>query len=526
MVVWWGPQLIMLYNDAWQPILGDRKHPGGMGRPGVESWPETWAIVGTQFENALRGTPSWSEDLLLASDRSGFLQECYFTYSHSPLRDASGLVVGVLTVVSETTARVLTERRLRVLRDLSNASLSAANELLSTSELCRLLIDLLCEENPDVPFAVQYLTEEKGWMAAVSWAGVEPSRFPARLTAMDDDDWGIGESLRTSRHVVIDVSALPASLPGGVWPEPTTQVVSLPLHGASGPVGVLLVGVSSRLEFDAPYLDFLRLVAAQLAGAVSALDLIRSERQARIEAERAARVKEEFLAMLSHELRTPLHAVVGWTHLLKVDPSNPARIAAAVEAIERNAGHQSRLITDLLDLSRISSGQMQLNVRILDVAPLVEAAVETLMPTASTKGVGIACTIDPSTHAVAGDAPRIQQMLSNLLVNAVRFTSAGGQVTIAVRNSGGYVSLAVRDNGAGIDPAFLPHIFEGFRQADGSLTRQHGGLGLGLALVKRFAELHGGRVHADSDGLGQGATFTLELPKASERDAVESGGPL
>jgi hypothetical protein len=151
MVVWWGTDLIMLYNDAWQPILGETKHPGGLGRPGRDSWPETWPIVEQQFERALQGVASWSEDLLLASDRHGFVQECYFTYSHSPLKDANGVVAGVLSTVIETTARVLTERRMRVLRDMTNVVIDAANEGRTVEEGCRVLIDMLGTETPTCP---------------------------------------------------------------------------------------------------------------------------------------------------------------------------------------------------------------------------------------------------------------------------------------------------------------------------------------------------------------------------------------
>src|SRR5499427_11046923 len=150
MVVWWGPDLVMLYNDAWQPILGETKHPGGLGRPAAEVWPETWPIVREQFENALNGNASWSENLLLASDRHGFLEECYFTYSHSPLKDAEGKVVGVQTAVIETTDRVLTERRTGVLRAFSKATLEAAFQGKSVEQTCQALLDLLCKANPDV----------------------------------------------------------------------------------------------------------------------------------------------------------------------------------------------------------------------------------------------------------------------------------------------------------------------------------------------------------------------------------------
>jgi hypothetical protein len=154
MVVWWGKELIMLYNDAWQPILGNTKHPQGMGRPGRDSWPETWPIVGKQFEDALNGTANWAEDLLLASDRQGYIEECYFTYSHSPLRDASGEVVGVISTVHETTPHVLSKRRLGLLRELSRVTVRAAAEQRSLAQTCRHLIEKLCSNNPDVSFAL------------------------------------------------------------------------------------------------------------------------------------------------------------------------------------------------------------------------------------------------------------------------------------------------------------------------------------------------------------------------------------
>jgi len=180
MVVWWGPDLIMLYNDAWQPILGETKHPGGLGRPGRDSWPETWPIVGQQFERALQGVASWSEDLLLASDRHGFMQECYFTYSHSPLKDGNGGVAGVLSTVIETTPRVLSERRMRVLRDLSNATIDAANEGRTVEETCRALIDFLGTDNPDVPFVVQYLTTESGLTELIARKNIGEGIFPIK----------------------------------------------------------------------------------------------------------------------------------------------------------------------------------------------------------------------------------------------------------------------------------------------------------------------------------------------------------
>ena len=524
MVIWWGPELVMLYNDAWQPILGDTKHPAGLGRPGAESWPETWPIVGVEFESALKGEASWSEDLLLASDRHGYLQECYFTYSHSPLRDAFGAVVGVHSVVSETTARVLNERRLRALRDLSNAAVEATSEAGSVGAVSRTLVDLLCADNPDVPFAVQYLIDGGGRARLLTCAGIDASPFPPEVAPADDDPWGIARVMRTRAHAVIDhTPSMSAPLPGGAWPEPTVQLVALPLGRSTADAelgGVLLVGINSRLRLDPPYLDFLRLAAAQLASAVSALQLVDDERMARAEAERAARVKDEFLATLSHELRTPLNAVLGWTEILKLDLADTARASAAVEVIERNARLQARLITDLLDVSRIVSGNLTLSLEAVDLVAVVEAAVESVLPDASGKGVVVRTTFDPVRAVVEADPARMQQVVWNLLVNAIKFTPGGGAVDVDVKAFDDRAEIRVIDTGEGIEPEFLPRIFDRFRQADATPSRRHGGLGLGLAIVKQLTELHGGRVRAASDGRGRGATFAIEIPLAAGSDRI------
>ena len=306
-VVWWGPELIMLYNDAWQPILGETKHPRGLGRPGADSWPDTWPIVGQQFESALKGVASWSEDLLLASDRHGYMQECYFTYSHSPLMDATGKIVGVLTAVIETTTRVLTERRMRALGALSKATIEAARRADTLEETCQKILDLLCSDNPDIPFAVQYITDESERAQLVAASRVDRALFPSSLsTSSPPDEWGMVDVLKTRAMRVIERSAeQPLVLPGGSWPEPTTQFVALPLlrkGSGNNLVGALLVGANSRLRLDSEYLDFLMLVAAELAGSISALQSIEKEL-------RSARAKELLVRELQHRSRNLLAVV-------------------------------------------------------------------------------------------------------------------------------------------------------------------------------------------------------------------------
>ena len=529
MVIWWGTDLVMLYNDAWQPILGDTKHPAGLGRPGQESWPETWPIVGRQFEDALRGVASWSEDLLLASDRHGYLEECYFTYSHSPLRDASGAVVGVQSVVSETTKQVLDARRLRLLRDLSSSTIDAAAAPAPLDEVCASLIARLTVRNPDVPFAILYLGEGDRGMRRVAAAGIDAARFPAAVGAGDADPWGIAEALRRRAAVATDQAALGERLPGGVWPEPTRELVALPLYRPGvidEPRGVLVVGINSRLRLDERYRDFLGLVAAQLKGTVSALrareqekraallmdSLLVKERAARADAERAARLKDEFLAILSHELRTPLSAVIGWAHILRQDLRSPERAAAAVEVIERNAQHQARLITDLLDVSRIVSGNMRVELAPLDLVGVIQTAIASLVPEAERKGVAIDRVLAPVAGTVRGDAHRLEQVFGNVLSNAVKFSARGDRVLVELVDGGSQATIRISDDGEGIAAEFLPHLFEPFRQGDATTSRRHGGLGLGLSIVKQLVGLHGGEVRANSDGPGRGAVFLITLP--------------
>ncbi|HEX7813201.1 MAG TPA: ATP-binding protein [Burkholderiales bacterium] len=242
--------------------------------------------------------------------------------------------------------------------------------------------------------------------------------------------------------------------------------------------------------------------------------LLDSERAARLEAERNARVKDEFLATLSHELRTPLNAIVGWMHILKARPPTEDVIRQAVAAIERNSRAQMQLIEDLLDMSRIVSGKFRLEVQTLDLVPLIRAAIESLQPAADAKEIRLQSVLDSDPGPIKGDPNRLQQVVWNLLSNAVKFTPKGGRIQIHLERVGSHVELSVSDSGVGMSAEFLPHVFERFRQQDGSTTRSQGGLGLGLAIVKQLVEHHGGAVEARSAGPGLGSTFVVKLPVA------------
>jgi signal transduction histidine kinase len=241
-------------------------------------------------------------------------------------------------------------------------------------------------------------------------------------------------------------------------------------------------------------------------------ELLRRERNARSEAEEANRLRDEFLATVSHELRTPLNAIIGWSRLLHSDQLDAGVIKHAVEVIERNAWAQKQIIEDILDVSRIITGKLRIGLAPIELASVLNTAIDVIQPAADAKQIKIQTTIDPTVLRVKGDAERLQQVIWNLLSNAVKFTDAGGIVEVAIRQRGNNVELYVADNGPGIASEFLPHAFERFSQANSSSTRRHSGLGLGLAIARHLVELHGGTIKAENRDQGTGAVLSITLP--------------
>jgi PAS domain S-box-containing protein len=252
--------------------------------------------------------------------------------------------------------------------------------------------------------------------------------------------------------------------------------------------------------------------------------LLKAERSARRQAERVGQMKDEFLATLSHELRTPLHAVLGWAQLLRQPGAKSADLQVGLESIERNASAQAQLIEDLLDMSRIMSGKVHIEMQWIKPEEVIRAALDVVKPSADAKGVEVSYVSAARPIQLRGDPTRLQQVLWNLLTNAIKFTPSGGRVRVRLGHSSeGLVTVAVQDSGRGIDPEFTPYVFDRFRQADASISRSEGGLGLGLSIVKSLVEMHGGSVKAESAGRNRGATFTIELPVPPKRTQVPIG---
>ena len=293
-------------------------------------------------------------------------------------------------------------------------------------------------------------------------------------------------------------------------------LVAFPLNVKGRTIGGMGLSFPRPQSFDEDDLSFLLALAQQCAQALERARLYATEQRLRAEAETANRLKDEFLATVSHELRTPLTAIVGWSSMLRTGDFDRPTTARAIETIERNALAQAQIIEDLLDVSRIITGKVVLDARPVELSLIVEAALDSVRPAAATKGIALRSDAEAGVGvaAVWGDPARLQQVMWNLLANAVKFTPAGGEVAVRLGRTASHVRISVADTGQGISQEFLPYVFDRFRQADGTSTRTHGGLGLGLAIVRHLVEIHGGTIVAESAGAGRGANFTIELPVA------------
>lgn len=632
MFLWWGPELIQFYNDAYLPSFGKGKHPAAMGQAGKDCWQEIWHIIGPQIEDVMtRGIPSWNEDALVPIWRNGRIEDVYWTYGYSPVFLEDGRVGGTLVVCTETTSRVLAERRLRMFRTLIEAMSGATSE----DEVLAAAMQALQQAADDLPMVL--LTRRP--------PGSEPERL-ARTGGTPEQEAEVLQHLARARPTRGEPFTLGPDLDGTAQ-----KFVLFDLAGASparGPKS-LVFALSPRLPVDASYREYLgqlldrvdqararveafrlksvaeserrnlllqapvatalltgpdhrfelanalyvQMVGREVLGkayleafpelagtelpavldrvmrtgepfatnevkaslrrgsdgeledhyfkfnlepirepsgeifgmmavAVDVTEMVlarqrlekaHGEREVLLEHLRAAnRAKDEFLAIVSHELRTPLSAIVGWTRLLSGKRLTDEKQRHALQVIDRSAHSQAKLIDDILDVSRIVSGKLNLSRERVDPLSFLEGAVQTVRLAAEARGIALEVELAPCDADVVGDQERLQQVIWNLLHNAIKFSPAGTRVALRARPVAGQLQISVSDQGRGIAPDFLPHVFDRFRQAESPTTRTSSGLGLGMAISKHLVEQHGGAVTAESAGLGRGATFTVTLP--------------
>jgi signal transduction histidine kinase len=365
--------------------------------------------------------------------------------------------------------------------------------------------------------ALATASSDVAYRMSADWSVMLPLDGRELVQSNDEplDDWGwLTRNLPPEEHARVR-AAIATAIEGRTLFELEHRV-----HRPDGSVGWTLsraVPILGEGEEIVEWLGAATDVTDRKRAEAARQGLLERERAAREAAELAGRMKDEFLATLSHELRTPLNAILGWSRLLQAGVLPEDKRAHALLTIDRNARAQVALIEDILDVSRIATGKLRLDVAPVEPAQVIEAALDTVRHAADARGVRIEVVLDPDVRGLRGDATRLQQIFWNLLSNAVKFTPKGGRVRVRLEPAGSSVRVVVADTGRGIEPGFLPHLFETFRQEDGSTTRQHGGLGLGLSIVKHLVEMHGGTVHAESEGLGRGATFTVLLPAPASR---------
>ncbi|MBB3220478.1 PAS domain-containing hybrid sensor histidine kinase/response regulator [Pseudoduganella umbonata] len=477
----WGPQLAFLYNDAYVEILG-RKHPQALGRPFSDVWADIWPDISPIVDEAMAGRATYHQNLLLTMQRKGYDEDTWFTFSYSPMRDEDGSVAGVFCACTETTEQVLSERhraeeigRMRLLFQQAPGILAVVS-------------------GPDHVFEIAndaYMRlVGRGDIVGRAVVEVLPEVRDQGFIALLDEVYRTGDP-----HVGHEMPVLLRRRPDSELEERFVNFIYQPIRDHRGAVyGIFVEG-------------------SDVTAAVLAMRALQE----------ANSRKDEFLAMLAHELRNPLAPIAAAAELLRLGTPDAARVHKTSAVITRQVEHMTKLVDDLLDVSRVTRGLVTLQRETLDFGAVVGDAVEQAGALMQAKRQRVTVELPDTRPWVNGDRTRLIQVLSNLLNNAARYTPDGGEVAVRVTADEREVRATVADNGIGIAPSLLPHVFDLFTQAERSPDRSQGGLGLGLALAKTLIELQGGRVTAYSAGAGLGSRFTVCLPRVARPEGAGPG---
>jgi len=474
-VLYWGTERTVLYNDAYAEILG-KKHPWALGRACREVWSEIWDVIAPMLDGVVAsGEATWSDDQLLLLERRGYPEECYFSFSFSPVGGASQQVEGVFTAVIETTRRVLGERRLRTLRDLAARAALAKGE----DDAWCAAAEAAADNPADLSFALLYRAD--------------PEKSVARLAAAH----GFG-------HPPPEIDLPCESFEGAL-------VLPVARTGAA-PYGYLVAGIGSRRTLDDEYRGFLALVADQIATGIANARAYEEERRRAEALSELDRAKTAFFSNVSHEFRTPLTLMLGPLEDLQA-AALPEASRALVEAAQRNGQRLLKLVNTLLDFARIEAGRVQASYEPTDLAALTADLASNFRSACERARLRLTVDCPPLAQPAYVDREMWEKIVLNLVSNAFKFTLAGA-IDVAVKQTSGHLELTVSDTGSGIPAEELPHMFERFHRVQAARGRSHEGSGIGLALVNELVKLHGGSIAVEST-LGEGSRFTVTLPKGS-----------
>ncbi|MEV6635566.1 SpoIIE family protein phosphatase [Actinoplanes sp. NPDC051470] len=499
-VIFHGPEYCALYNDAYIVTMGV-KHPGYLGRPGREMWAEAWEVLQRLFDGVVRSDAAfWASDHPFLLDRYGFLEETYFDISSDPIRAADGTVTGVNCIVTDTTSRVLGERRVRTLSALGRRLADQVDQ----AGLGARVAEVLGENRGDIPFAALWLDDPEtgGELTLAGSSGAAP----APLTRMTPADRAtVAAVLRTGRPNRVPTRAVCDPPPHAA----TDSSLVVPIGVGTGHAGVLVIGLSRHLSMDRDYSDFLDLAGAQISQAVSAHRTYELQRRRTAELTALDTAKTNFFANVSHEFRTPLTLILGPLEDLLGERLEPD-LADRLRLMHRNGLRLLKLVNTVLDFSRLESGRIRAAYRPTDLATYTARLAGTFRSATERAGLRLTVETPPLAAPVHVDREMWEKIVFNLLSNAVKFTREGG-VTVRLTADGDEAVLTVEDTGVGVPPEEQSLLFDRFHRVSSTWSRSHEGTGIGLALVRELAELHGGGVGAASE-VGVGSRFTVRVP--------------
>lgn len=527
-LLWWGPNLNLLYNDAYLPWLTEKKHPCALARPGIECWPEIWDTIGPMMQGVVAtGTATWSEGKELYFNRKLLKEEVYITWTYAPIFAADGSTVdGIFNPCLEITEQVIGARRLETLRKIGIRS----PEHRSSEAACEQAAAVLAGNPRDIPFAAIYLVNASGsearLTASVGVAGEDI--FPLQVSASEahsSSPWPLGRVLRSHRAKEIeDLDAKGIQIASGPWPEPVDKAIAIPIFGGSEtPVGLLLAGASARRPWDAAYRAFFEQIARHIGSAISETKAYEYEYE-RQRAESLAeldRAKTAFFSNISHEFRTPLTLILGPTEAALNSPGRALR-DRELEMVHQNQLRLLKLVNTSLDFSRIQEGRMQAVFQPTDVAMMTAELASAFRSAMERAGLEYVVDSQAVGQSILLDRDMWEKIVLNLISNAFKFTFEG-KVSVSVRAVDACIELQVRDTGIGIPEHELPNIFKRFHRVANARGRSVEGTGIGLALVQELVKILGGTVRAESTE-GKGSCFTVSFPEVNPNLRTEGTG--
>jgi signal transduction histidine kinase len=515
----WGPGLVQLYNDAYRVICGN-KHPRSMGQNFSECWKEAWPVIGEAHASALAGDTAFLESQQIFLERHGYVEECFFTFSFSPIRDEAGRVGGLFHPVIEMTAQMLSERRTRTLRDLT-AQTSKAKSVI---EALSLSAQTLAAYDLDLPFVLLYALDPDADCPQLIGANDPEVNSYASLSTVslggrDQIPWPMEEVIRSGLALQVhDVRQKIGLTSLGPYPEIPNEAMVLPIitPGASRPSAIFIAGVSSRLMMNAEYQGFYDLLAFAVTTAVANARAYDDERRRAKALAELDRAKIAFFSNVSHEFRTPLTLILGPVEdaLAASGEHLPPLQRERLEVVHRNGLRLQRLVNSLLDFSRIEAGRVRAAYEPTDLPDFTADLASNFRSACEKAGLGLRIDCPPLSEPVFVDRTMWETLVFNLLSNAFKFTFTG-EIEVSLRRADQAVELRVRDTGTGVPEEEVPLLFERFQRVENARGRTHEGSGIGLALVKELVRLHGGSISADSE-LGRGTTFTISIPLGSQ----------